>query len=81
MAGPLPSLNSLKQLEGLAKQASEALQKTASENRALKEKLARVEGEHKRVKDELREAKMTLSRHERLKSRLEKLSEKLERIS
>ena len=78
MLGPLQSL---KQLETLVKQASEALQKTASENRALKEKLSRIEGEHKRMKEELREAKMTLARHERLKSRLVKLSEKLERIS
>ena len=78
MLGPLQSL---KQLEGLVKQASEALQKTASENRALKEKLSRIESEHKRVKEELREAKLTLARHERLKTRLVKLSEKLERIS
>ena len=33
----------------------EALQKTASENRSLKEKLARIEGEHKRLKTELHE--------------------------
>jgi predicted nuclease with TOPRIM domain len=78
MLGPLQSL---KQLESLVKQASEALQKTASENRALKEKLSRIEAEHKRSKEELREAKLTLARHERLKSRLVKLSEKLERIS
>ena len=78
MLGPLQSL---KQLEGLVKQASEALQKTASENRVLKEKLARIEAEHKRAKEELREAKLTLARHERLKARLVKLSEKLERVS
>jgi septal ring factor EnvC (AmiA/AmiB activator) len=78
MLGPL---NSLKQLESLVKQASEALQKTSSENRALKEKLAHIEAEHKRLKEELREAKMTLARHDRLKSRLVKLSERLERIS
>ncbi len=77
MLGPLQSL---KQLEALVKQASDALQKTSAENRALKEKLARTEAEHKRAKEELREAKLTLARHERLKSRLVKLSEKLERI-
>lgn len=77
MLGPLQSL---KQLEGLVKQASEALQKTSSENRALKEKLHRLEAEHKRQKEELREAKLTLARHERLRTRLMKLSEKLERI-
>ena len=75
------ALQSLKQLEGLVKQASEALQKTVAENRALKEKLARIEGEHKRAKEELHAAKLTLARHERLKARLVKLSEKLERIS
>jgi chromosome condensin MukBEF ATPase and DNA-binding subunit MukB len=78
MLGPLQSL---KKLESLVKEASEALQKTASENRALKEKLARIEAEHKRAKEELREAKLTLARHERLKARLVKLHEKLERIS
>ena len=81
MLGALGPLQSLKQLEVLVKRASEALHKITSENRALKEKLARVEGEHKRSKDELREAKLTLARHERLKSRLVKLSEKLERLS
>ena len=75
------SLQSLKKLEGLVKQASEAISKTAAENQALKEKLARVESEQKRVKDELREAKLTLARHERLKARLVKLSEKLEKIA
>lgn len=78
MLGPLQSL---KQLESLVKQASEALHKTSTENRALKEKLARIEAEHKRAKEELREAKLTLARHERLKARLVKLSEKLERVS
>ncbi|MFI5348230.1 MAG: hypothetical protein ACHQ2Z_01690 [Elusimicrobiota bacterium] len=78
MLGPLQSL---KQLESLVKQASEALQKTASENRALKEKLGRIEVEHKRLKTELHDAKLTLARHERLKARLVKLSEKLERVS
>ncbi|HEX4047366.1 MAG TPA: hypothetical protein VH309_06005 [Elusimicrobiota bacterium] len=78
MLGPLQSL---KQLESLVKQASEALSKTSTENRALKEKLAGIEAEHKRVKEELREAKLTLARHERLKARLVKLSEKLERVS
>jgi septal ring factor EnvC (AmiA/AmiB activator) len=77
MLGPL---NSLKQLESLVKQASEALHKTSSDNRALREKLSRIETEHKRLKEELREAKLTLARHDRLKSRLLKLSEKLERV-
>ena len=74
-------LQSLKQLESLVKQASDALQSTATENRALKAKLAHLEAEHKRVKEELREAKLTLARHDRLKARLVKLSEKLERVS
>ncbi len=78
MLGPLKSLQ---QLESLVKQASEALQKTASENRSLKDKLSRIEAGHKRLKEELREAKLTLARHERIKSRLAKLSEKLERIA
>ncbi len=77
MIGPLQSL---KHLENLVKQASAALHKTASENRALKETLARVEGEHKRLKEELRAAKLALARHQRLTSRLAKLSEKLERV-
>ncbi len=77
----LAAIQSLKQLEGLVKQASETLHKTAAENRALKEKLARVEAESKRVKEELREAKLTLARHDRLKARLVKLSEKLEKIA
>lgn len=74
------SLQSLKQLETLVKQASETLQKTGTENRALKEKLARLDAEHKRLKDELREAKLVLARHSRLRARLAKLSEKLERV-
>lgn len=78
MIGPLESL---KKLDGMVKQASEALRKTTAENRVLKEKLARIEGEHKRLKEELREAKLTLARHDRLKARLVKLSEKLERVS
>jgi septal ring factor EnvC (AmiA/AmiB activator) len=77
----LNSLQSLKQLEGLVKQASEALRKSGAENRSLKEKLARIEAEHKRAKDELREAKMTLARHERLKTRLARMLEKLERLA
>ncbi len=77
----LNQLKSLQQLESLVKQASEALQKTSSENRALKEKLARIETEHKRVKEELREAKMLLARHDRIKARLVKLSDKLEKIA
>lgn len=74
------SLQSLKQLETLVKQASETLQKTGTENRALKEKLTRLDAEHKRLKDELREAKLILARHSRLRARLAKLSEKLERV-
>lgn len=74
------SLKSLQQLESLAKQASEALHKTASENRALKEKLDRLETELKRLKEEFRETKATLARHDRLKNRLVKLSDKLERV-
>jgi septal ring factor EnvC (AmiA/AmiB activator) len=76
----LNSLQSLKQLEGLVKQASEALQKTGTENRSLKEKLARVEAEQKRMKDELREAKLTLARHDRLKNRLARMLERLEKL-
>ena len=75
------SLQSLKQLEGLVKQAAEALQKNGAENRTLRDKLARLEGEHKRLKEELKEAKASLARHERLRSRLVRLSEKLERIA
>ena len=78
MIGPLESI---KKLDGMVKQASEALRKTAAENRIMKDKLSRLELEHKRVKEELREAKLTLARHERLKARLVKLSEKLERVS
>jgi predicted nuclease with TOPRIM domain len=78
MIGPLESI---KKLDGMVKQASEALRKTAAENRVMKEKLSRLEAEHKRLKEELREAKLTLARHERLKARLVKLSEKLERVS
>jgi|GEM_PF-1897399 len=77
----ITSLQSLKQLEGLVKQASEALKKGAADNRALREKLTRLEAENRRVKDELREAKLALGRHERIKARLVKLSEKLEKIA
>jgi predicted RNase H-like nuclease (RuvC/YqgF family) len=77
----LNSLQSLKQLEGLVKQASEALQKSATEGRSLKEKLVRLESENKRLKDELREAKLTLARHERLKARLSRIAEKLEKVA
>ena len=73
-------LKSLQQLESLVKQASEALQKASTENKVLREKLSRIEAEHKRLKEEFRETKMTLARHERIKTRLVKLSEKLERI-
>jgi len=74
------SLQSLKQLETLVKQASEALRKSSTENRTLRERLSRLESEHKRLKDELKDAKGALARHQRLRSRLVKLSEKLERI-
>ncbi len=74
------SLKSLEQLEGLVKRASEALQKSATETRSLREKLTRLEAEHKKVKEELKETKMTLARHQRLRSRLVRLSEKLERV-
>jgi FtsZ-binding cell division protein ZapB len=77
----LGSLQSLKQLEALVKQAIDALRRASTENRALKEKLGRLDSEHKRLKEELRAANMTLARHARLKSRLAKLSEKLERIA
>ena len=75
------SLQSLKQLENLVKQASEALRRGAADAHALREKLARVEGELKRTKEELREAKLALGRHDRIKARLVKLSEKLEKIA
>lgn len=78
MIGPLQSL---KQLETLVKQASDALKKSASENKALREKLARLEAEHKRLKEEHRVAALTLARHARLKARLVKLSEKLEKVA
>ncbi len=75
------SLQGLKQLEALVKQSADALRQAASDNRALRARLARMEDEHKRAKDELREAKLALGRHERIKSRLAKLSEKLEKIA
>ena len=77
---PGSTQQSLKALEVLVKQAAEALHKAFSENRALTDKLSRLDAEHKRLKEELREAKMTLARHDRLKARLVKLSEKLERV-
>jgi predicted nuclease with TOPRIM domain len=77
MLGPLQSL---KQLETLVKQASEALRKTSIENRELKDSFRRLDAENKRLKEELKEAKLTLARHERLKTRLGRLAEKLERI-
>lgn len=76
----LHPLQSLKQLEGLVAQAADALKRAGAENKSLRGKLDRLEGEHKRLKEELREAKLTLSRHARLKARLAKLSEKLERV-
>lgn len=75
------SLQSLKQLEVLVKQASESLQKLGAENRQFKDALRRLESENKALKDELREARLTLARHERLKSRLTRLTDKLERIA
>ena len=77
MQGPLQSL---KQLEVLVKQASEALQKLGSENRQFKDGLRRLETENKALKDELKEARLTLARHERLKTRLTRLTDKLARI-
>ena len=77
MQGPLQSL---KQLEVLVKQASEALQKLGTENRQFKDLLRRLETENKALKDELKEARLTLARHERLKTRLTRLTDKLARI-
>ena len=77
MQGPLQSL---KQLEVLVKQASEALQKLGSENRQFKDVLRRLEAENKTLKDELKEARLTLARHERLKTRLTRLTDKLARV-
>ncbi len=77
MQGPLQSL---KQLEGLVKQASESLQKLGSENRRFKDVLSRLEAENKLLKEELKAARLTLARHERLKTRLSRLTDKLERI-
>ena len=74
------SLQSLKQLEVLVKQASESLQKLGSENRQLKDTVRRLETENKSIKEELREARLTLARHERLKTRLTRLNDKLARI-
>lgn len=71
----------LKPLEALVKQANAAHHKTNAENRELKEKLHRLETEHKRLKEDLRNANLVMARHERLRARLVKLSEKLERIS
>ena len=78
MQGPLQSL---KQLEVLVKQASEALQKLGSENRQFKDVLRRLETENKALKDELKEARLTLARHERLKTRLSRLNDKLSRVA
>jgi len=77
----ITSLQSLKQLDALVKQASEALKGANADNAALREKLARLESEHRRVKEELREAKLALGRHDRIRARLAKLSEKLEKIA
>ncbi|MEK7388146.1 MAG: hypothetical protein AAB036_00460 [Elusimicrobiota bacterium] len=75
------SLQSLKQLEILVKQAAEALRKTSAENRQLKEFARKLEIEHKTLKEELKDARLTLARHERLRSRLTRLTEKLARIA
>ncbi|UPT73578.1 MAG: hypothetical protein M0D55_17210 [Elusimicrobiota bacterium] len=75
------SLQSLKQLETLVKQASESLQKLGSENRQLKETLRKLEAESKSLREEVKEARMTLARHERLRARLSRLGEKLEKIA
>ena len=75
------SLQSLKQLEVLVKQASESLQKLGAENREFKDVLRRLETENKALKEELKEARLTLARHERLKMRLTRLTDKLERIA
>jgi predicted nuclease with TOPRIM domain len=77
----LNALHSLKQLEGLVKQASEALQKATTENRSLKDRLHKLEVEHRRLKEELKAATLTLARHERLRARLQRLSDRLERVS
>ena len=74
-------IQSLKRLEDLVNQHSAALHKTASENRALREKLHRIETEHKRLKEDLRMANLTLARNDRLRTRLVKLSQKLERLA
>ena len=77
MQGPLQSL---KQLEGLVKQAAEALHALSSENRRFKETLKHLEAENKTLKEELRQARLTLARHARLKTRLTRLTDRLERI-
>ncbi len=74
------SLQSLKQLEALVKQASEALQKLGSENRKFKDVLRRLETENKALNEELKTARLTLARHERLKVRLTRLTDKLAKI-
>lgn len=75
------SLQSLKQLEVLVKQASESLQKLGTENRQIKDALRRLESENKSLKDELKDARLTLARHERLKARLIRLNDKLARYA
>lgn len=74
------SLQSLKQLELLVKQASESLQRLGTENRQMKESLRRLEAENKTLHHELKEARLTLARHERLKTRLSRLNDKLARL-
>ena len=76
----LNPIQSLKQLEALVKQASEALQKLGAQNREFKEALRRLEAENKALKDELKDARLTLARHDRLKTRLTRLTAKLENI-
>ncbi|MBI4370769.1 MAG: hypothetical protein HY552_00580 [Elusimicrobia bacterium] len=77
----LPPLQSLKQLEVLVQRASEALRQSADENRGLRERLRRLDAEHRRLREELKEARLTLARHERLRARLARLSERLEKAS
>lgn len=75
------SLQSLKQLETLVKQASESLQKLGAENRQLKDVLRRLEAENKSLREEVKEARLALARHDRLRARLGRLAEKLERVA
>ena len=75
------SIQSLKDLEVLVKQASQALQKLGAENRKFKDALRRLEAENKSLHEELKAARLTLARHERLKTRLTRLNDKLARVA